>query len=528
MKKTLTLVLALAVLLTACLPASAAVTEKGVLPIVDEPITLTVAFPVNPKVEDINTNKLTLWYEEQTGIQLEFIELSTEDTATQVNMLMNSGDLPDIILGYGFPYDVLCGYADAGLIVPLDEQYEKYGLNVYDRLLPEMGDNALSYVTYEDQRWAVPSGGNLITNVYGAEYNRIQTQFLEALGMEMPHTIDELYDFLVAVRDNDVNGNGDPSDEIPMTTYAACNYVFRMLSNAWQYTDCSTYLKVNDDVVNFIGNNEYFKETLEFMKKLVDEKLLDPACFTQDKSVCATLLAQDGNNVGIYACGNMYTETMDSEGEEYQNMRMLPNLEGPYGYKSSLYSPSSVRISGVVTSACENVDAAFRFLDFCLSEEAGISTRVGFEGEQWKVADEGVIGRDGTQAKFSLLTTQEWVQPSTNVIWDSESFIISNVMNGCEAAQTAVKYPGPADIVEWNYVGENTHERLPQLLMSAEDALEYNELQSLIRSAVEEAIAVFVLGDRDMNEFDAYCAELDAMGLQRYIEMAQAAYDNVK
>lgn len=527
MKKTLSLFLALMLTLLVCLPASAAVTAKGELPIVDEPITLTIALPVAAKVEDMATNKLTLWYEEQTGIQLKFIELSPEDVATQVNMLMNSSDLPDVVLGYDVPYDVLCGYADAGLIVPLDEQYEKYGLYVYERLIPEMGEATLGYVTYDDQLWAVPAGGNLITNLYGSEYNRIQTQFLEALGMEMPRTLDELYAFLVGVRDNDVNGNGDPSDEIPMTTYARVNFVFRMISNAYQYTDCGTYLKVNDGKVSFIANNELFKEALTFMKKLIDEGLCDPACFTQDESVCATILAQEGNNVGIYACGNTYTNSMDSEGDEYQNMRCLPNLAGPYGYKTTMYSPSGVRRTGIVTSACENVDAAFRFLDFCLSEEAGIATRVGFEGEQWKVADEGVIGRDGKQAKFSLLTTQEWVQPSTNVIWDMESFIVSSVMNGCEAAQTAAKYPPNMDIIEWNYEGEVTNERLPQLMMDADTTLEYNELQGIIRTAVEEAIATFVLGDRDLAEFDDYCAGLEKMGLQQYIDMAQAAYDEL-
>lgn len=525
MKKYLALVLSLVMVLALALPAQAAVTEKGVLPIVDEPITLTVAFPVNAKVEDMSTNELTLWYEEQTGIQLEFVELSTEDTATQVNMLMNSGDLPDIILGYNFPYDVLCGYADAGLIVPLDEQYEKYSYYIDSALIPAMGENTLGYVTYDDQKWAVPSGGGLITNIYGSTYNRIQTQFLEALGMEMPRTIDELYNFLVGVRDNDVNGNGDPSDEIPLTTFAKNNYIFQMLSNAWQFTDTDNYLKVTDGKVGFIANNEYFKETLEFMKKLVDEKLLDPASFTQDESVMATLLAQDGNNVGIYGCGNMYTNSMDSTGDEYQGMRCMPNLEGPHGYKSSMYSPAKVRISGVVTADCENVDAAFRFLDFCLSPEAGMATRVGFEGKEWAKATEGMIGRDGKPALFYLLTTQEWVQPSTNVIWDSESFIVSSVMNGCEATATATKYPTSYDIVEWKYEEENTYEKLPQLLMSAEDSSEYEELRIMIKETVDEAIATFVLGDRDLAEFDDYCAELESMGLERYIEMAQEAVD---
>ena len=61
--------------------------------------------------------------------------------------------------------------------------------------------------------------------------------------------------------------------------------------------------------------------------------------------------------------------------------------------------------------------------------------------------------------------------------------------------------------------------------MSAEDTAEYEELKVMIKEAVDEAIATFVLGDRDLAEFDDYCAELESMGLERYIEMAQEAVD---
>ena len=50
------------------------VTPAGELPIVLEPYTLTVAIPVDAKVEDIGTTKLTIWQEETTAIALDFIE----------------------------------------------------------------------------------------------------------------------------------------------------------------------------------------------------------------------------------------------------------------------------------------------------------------------------------------------------------------------------------------------------------------------------------------------------------------------
>ena len=61
--------------------------------------------------------------------------------------------------------------------------------------------------------------------------------------------------------------------------------------------------------------------------------------------------------------------------------------------------------------------------------------------------------------------------------------------------------------------------------MSAEDMVEYNELKTLIVDQIDAAIAAFTLGDRSLDEFGSFCSELEAMGLERYVELAQTAYD---
>lgn len=500
-------------------------TARGGLPIVTEPLTLKVAMPVNSKVEDITTNRLTKYIEEQTGIHLEFIELAAGDeTATQINSIMNGGDLPDIFIGYEFPYDTLCSYADAGLLAPLDDYIEPYGENLRSVIMadPDLGENALAYATYDGHVWAMPSGGGLVTNVYATFQPSIQTEFLDELNMEFPTTLDELRAFLAALHE------AHP-DVIPMTAHANTNYIFTNISQAYQYTDPYSYLKVNGGTIEFIANNEAFKRALQYTKEMVDEGLIDPAAFTQDTNVLATQLSQDGNNVGVLACGNMHSEVMDTADNEYQQMKILGTLEGPDGYVSAQVNRSAamVRTSLVVTSACEYPEEAFRLFDFFLSDEFAICARVGFEGEQWEKAADGVLGRDGEQAWFTLLTTQEWVQPSTNVIWDSESFIHSNIMNHCEAAIGVTAYPVSEEIVAQKVKDADTGEALPQLLMSAEDMTEYNELKNLITSNVKSNVAQFVLGNRSLNEFDTFCDELDSMGVDRYIELAQAAYDTV-
>ena len=99
-------------------------------------------------------------------------------------------------------------------------------------------------------------------------------------------------------------------------------------------------------------------------------------------------------------------------------------------------------------------------------------------------------------------------------------------MNGCEASTSKALYPINRDIQEWNLVGENTKEYMPVLLMDIEAATEYEELKVDIVDYVNNSIAMFVLGDRSIeDDWDDYCAELESIGLARYVELAQSALD---
>ncbi|MBQ8232698.1 MAG: hypothetical protein IJZ34_12350 [Lachnospiraceae bacterium] len=49
----------------------------------------------------------------------------------------------------------------------------------------------------------------------------------------------------------------------------------------------------------------------------------------------------------------------------------------------------------------------------------------------------------------------------------------------------------------------------------------------MIVDSVNSNIALFILGTRDMSEWDDFCKELTAMGVDRYVEMAQTAYDTM-
>lgn len=510
----------------------AVVETKQELPISDGSLTLKVAYPVSARVEDINTNVLTNYIEEKTGINLEFIELNSSDAASQVNALMNGGNLPDIVLGYNFPYDVLCSYADAGLIQPLDEWIDEWGYNLKNTIMQDPvlgGESLMAYVSYDDHVWAMPSGGALVTQVYQGDLMQIQTRYLDELGMEKPDTLDELRAYLEAVKEKYPN-------VIPMTAYYDNNHIFNNISQAYQFTDYETFLKANDGQIEFIGNNELFKEALEYTAGMVADGLIDPAAWTQDMNTLSTRAAQQEYGLALTGCGSKISSVLDMAGDEYCDLAHIGVLEGPHGYKAVQYRPSVAAINRamVITSACQYPEEAFRLFDFFLSDEFAVQARIGTEGEQWEVAKEGVVARGGGQAKYSLLTAQEWTQPTTNVIWRDTSFIHTSFMNDLDAGVSSGAEDDKATIRskrDLELLREletmNSGEGVPPLIMPVDEMTEYNELQTLILDNVTSNIANFVLGNRSLDEWDKYCAELESMGVERYVELAQEAYDNL-
>lgn len=128
--------------------------------------------------------------------------------------MLASGDLPEIIIGCNIRLDQLQILANQGLLLPLDDYIEKYGV-----------DSDQVYTAY-------PQIKDLITmldgKIYGlphvndcyhcsmAQKMWVYQPWLDKLGLEVPTTTEEFYQMLKAFKEQDPNGNGE-ADEIPLS-----------------------------------------------------------------------------------------------------------------------------------------------------------------------------------------------------------------------------------------------------------------------------------------------------------------------
>ena len=211
---------------------------RGEMPIVkpgDEPVTLSIGLKTNGNVTDYKDNYFTKWLEEQTGLNLEFVQFngSNAEVATQISLMIASGEkLPDILHpGGGISKIQSDEYGLDGYFLDLTDYFDKYCYHqkrTFERLYPD-DPSVRELVMYGALE---PSSGKIFSFPTMEDcpldspacHMWINTQWLEKLGLEKPTTLQELHDVLVAFRDGDPNGNG-VKDEIPMVGTADSSYV---------------------------------------------------------------------------------------------------------------------------------------------------------------------------------------------------------------------------------------------------------------------------------------------------------------
>ena len=112
-----------------------------------------------------------------------------------------------------------------------------------------------------------------------------------------------------------------------------------------------------------------------------------------------------------------------------------------------------------------------------------------------------------------------------NVTFGAPAFADEYVRLGM--AQTPDAYEVLLTRVTQEYEQFASNESLPQALyFPLETSDELAQLTTVIRSFIDESIVRFITGDREINsEWDAFQTELRNLGVDRWLEIYQTAYD---
>ena len=499
-------------------------------PIVKEPLTLTVFANKNANISDITTNEFTKWYEEKTGIKIEW-ELVTGDVRQAINLQIASEDYPDIFLGFDFARSEQAAYYNQDVFIDLTDLIEEHGYHI--KKMFENDPSIEKNLRHTDNKiLGLPS---LDLSFLRTTPNKmwVYKPWIDKLGADIPQTTEEFYELLKRFKTEDPNGNGI-ADEVPLASRNSrggqSGLDLYLMSSFLSWGTYGFSVDENGDAV-FAPIQDEAKEGIRYIKKLYEEGLIHTESFVMDK---ARMTALSENEVPILGCAPGVTvETFTIPGSEtgrYEEFVALPPLEGPNGVRQTMAGGGDSGLTSFsITTSCENPEAAIKWIDWFYSEEAYLKSRA---PEGFRLAKDGEIGYDGKPAKFA----QDQVAASSGAA-DNSKWGITAVCYWPQNNSISV-----ADNTENKIQNENAYnayllykpyERRGSVVVDfpVPDGVaeEYLELRSNIKAEIDSGFVSFIIGEKDIDkDWDVYVKRFYDLGLERYTEIVQNYLDSVK
>lgn len=476
------------------------------------------------KLDDFNEKLAFQMAEEATGVHIEWIEVS-DGSEEKVNALLTA-DLPDAFLGLLENENLVVSNMDSLLNLNQDGMLEKYAPHVVADY--KTMENGLDLITWPDG-----SIRSLITtNEVNYENDAdgimvINKAWLDQLGMDIPTTTDEFYEVLCAFRDNDMNGNGDATDEIPLEM-SQSNWAAHIMNmaNPWgiagyNSNDESAYLMVKDGKVTPTMDTEEYRAFLEYMNKLAKEGLFDMECFTQTNDQYYTKLKS-----GIVGCYYAWTPYSNMGEEAAANYVTVPVFRAsdditPYktGERDRLFGH---RTGFEITTACENPERLLEWWDYLSSStEIKYTMKFGPKGEYWDVDETGNVFQKTPEGLSDDFTIENYKY--TNGVVDLCTFIRKDeaITVGKDEAFTTWYRINMVDDV-WDQLQT---EYLPKRFVDAQKADERVFMESELFEYMANFTATSIMNGVDDAKWNTHLEQLQTLQYYDWIQWYQDFID---
>ena len=306
----------------------------------------------------------------------------TTDFDTKVNTLLASGDLPDVIMGYGNMSSLI----DQGAIVPLDDYLTQ---DIAPNILAQLNDADYPYLrsVLDGAIYAFPT----VFDFPSGQSWFLRKDWLDKLGMEVPATWEEWLAVWQAIADEDVNGNGDKTDELPITGGVALLMPAFGINHGFSYTgNNNLFTLMPDGGYGFVYDHPNYRAFLEAMADLYARGIMDQEFATRDMSASYKVMDSD---LGFCTWGFAEQAKLSNqallqgEGKADAEIICVAPPMGPFG-DQMIQARDKVGARGVITIAGEEkAENIVRFFDWMHSEEGATLINYGVEGIHHEVVD---------------------------------------------------------------------------------------------------------------------------------------------
>lgn len=444
---------------------------------------------------------------EITHTQFDFTVSPATGTGEKFNLMMSSGDVPDLVI---YVADPILKYYRA--FAPLNDLIRDYCPS-YEKL---MDDNPFL------RKDLTSADGNIYTIQSKAAFRFanafiVRQDWLDTLELEVPTTTEEFYEVLKAFKDGDPNGNGE-ADEIPLI--AADGRRGDAESPGLSMFDASFgidedfYVSDDGSEILFGATDPRMKDALAYLNRLYSDGLIDQEYLTCDSASIDGLITE--NRVGMQIAWGIAVEEAAAIQAENVNLTVILPPVGPDGLPKIYSQMPQTRTNALAVSKDSQVkEHIMSIWDYVFSEEGDLMMNFGVEGTTYNMVDGEPVYTDeilksddgplGGARKFGI-----------------NSWLPHNQLASAEFGRTAGEGKFEAAVKLYDpYIVDP----VPALKFTEEEKSTITSVyEGEIKTYLDESLDGFITGRLPLSDFDSFVAQLEKMGLPDILKIYNDAY----
>jgi putative aldouronate transport system substrate-binding protein len=282
-----------------------------------------------------------------------------------------------------------------------------------------------------------------------------------------------------------------------------------MLAPSWN-TDYQMYYKPKAKGFVYGPIEDNFKDMITFYNKLYKEKLIPPNILTLDTKGWQDVMSNSDSFITVdYLSRIDFFNVPMRKTDPNFSLTYMPPMKGGANGVDKFASTSVGTYGFVVSSKSKQRDNALKYVDWFYTQKAAELTSWGEEGKTYNVVDgkKKFIGNsiDVTSLRNNTgLSTWGFYQ-----LFDYDAHISLFSKEVASAYDQSRKDDLPSNTI---------------LSFTPQEQEVVNSIGVNIQKATDEQISKFILGTRDLNEWDQYVKEIKALGLDKLKDVYAKAY----
>ncbi len=517
MRKMFTLLLVVALALTAC-GSAFAYTE---LPAIEYPIDfdgtleiwMTFSGSAANHISSYEENESFKYAQEATGIDVSFIHPSSSAAAEEFNLMVVSGDMPDIVVNglyNGSGATSAVNGVEDGLFLDLTD-YMPENSPVYWNYLNTNEEFYQDATNAEGRVYYYTNYKNVTSDVEGS-WDRFQVRkdWLEEIGLDTLYTVEDYETYFQHILDT--------KEGVTPFTFVKSG-IERCFLTAFEVSEGFYHV---DGQVKWGQVEDGFGEYLTLMNSWFNKGYISPDFTSISSERDAYLAGESGGYCGTSVDTFELAAAIDLPIQNTPYMRKTADQQ-IYGFY--YLRPANGQFS-VVCADSEYIAEAMKFIDYGYDFEGSYVYCYGIPEVAW------VYGEDGLPKYTDYILNNDKGYNITEVSYilrfhegfphmrDSDAYSIPS--NSIDPACLAYRLNYQDDPL-----CDSTARVLPSLALPNEDSLRRSEIMTEVETYRDEMVLKYITGAESLDSYPTYQQHIWDLGLQEAIDLTQKAYDTL-